>query len=358
MIRRTAGIRGARDAVQNREGVQPSGRWTSLDGVRGLAAAAVVAFHAGYLPGGFGGVDVFFVLSGFLITGLLLHEHDNTGGIALPRFYRRRLLRLYPALVVVIAFTMIVAVGSHHPAGKVVAAGVAALLYAGNWHMYSGLLLQHVWTLALEEQFYVVWPVFILLTLRIPKLRWLAAPAAGLWIALIVIPWHGFVGTVIDTTYLRASGLPFGCAIAIAYRRGVTVPPWLTALCGAVLIVFMVRMPSGGALSRFGLAAVVATPFILGMAANPPQRMNAVLSSRPLVWLGQRSYALYLWHFPIFSLAIEHLHEPRPVRVVIATFASLVAAAASWQFVERPFLKLRDRMDDPGLRPSTASIAP
>src|SRR4051812_6768605 len=157
-------------------------RWPGLDGLRGCAVIAVVLFHLDVLVNGFLGVDVFFVLSGFLITTLVLAEHERTGTVSLRRFFLRRSLRLYPPVLVTVVFFLAVAVGARAFAGRFIVADVlhdagVAVLYVANLSSMPSGLLDHTWTLALEEQFYLVWPALLLVALKCRGRRWAFAPA-------------------------------------------------------------------------------------------------------------------------------------------------------------------------------------
>jgi peptidoglycan/LPS O-acetylase OafA/YrhL len=196
-----------------------SARWLALDGLRSLAVLVVVAFHAnGLLGHGSLGVDVFFVLSGFLITSLLVAEWDRRGRIDLRRFYVKRFLRLAPALVVLCAAVVVIAVVSASRPREVAEGAVASALYVANLWLYSGHdmpLLQHTWTLALESQFYLLWPVLIGLVLTRRRV--------GVVLLLVLVALSVGADAVgvapVAYTYARAVGLPLGCSLALLLRR-------------------------------------------------------------------------------------------------------------------------------------------
>lgn len=318
------------------------GRLVALDGLRAVAVVLVVLFHAGeLLPHGFLGVDVFFVLSGFLITTLISDEVDRTGRLRLPGFYRRRARRLLPALVAVCVAVVLLAVVTGRQAGAVTAGAVASLLSVANIWLYSGHdtpLLQHTWTLSLETQFYLVWPLLLGIVLRS---RWfgfllLGAAVLGSALALVVTP------DPVGGTYVRAVGLPLGCALALLLRRQVT-PRWWAPVRwvapGCLLLLVVVAAQPTTDLVPDAVPSLLTLPVVAALTTAGP--LTTVLAWRPLVWMGERSYGLYLWHFPVLSLALNQSTAavPQAVRVVGGIAVSLVAAAVSYRVMERPFLR-------------------
>jgi len=311
--------------------------WPALDGLRALAALAVVAHHAFGLPNGYLGVDIFFVLSGFLITSLLVREREATGRVRLPQFYLRRALRLYPALVTVVVATTLSVFVVRDETGKLLGAAVAALFYVANiWFVetnYSGLL-DHVWTLALEEQFYLVWPPLLALwAWRRPRVAAGALVAGAVGVAFLG-PW-GF--------YDRTPGILLGAAAALVHRDGALArrlgPLPLIAL-GALLLPDLI-LPTGRTSALFGLAFL---PLVI--ACTGQGVVARILSWRPLREIGRRSYGLYLWHFPLLILATVHLpgEIPHWARVWGALAATAVATVASYQLIELPFLRWKGRL--------------
>jgi peptidoglycan/LPS O-acetylase OafA/YrhL len=324
----------------------PSPRWVALDGLRAIAVLLVVGFHAGGLIGhGSLGIDVFFVLSGFLITTLLAAEHTRTGRVDLLGFYRRRVLRLAPALVTVCVFVVLLAVVTGRQFAAISAGALASMLYVANLWQYSGHdtpLLEHTWTLALESQFYLFWPLLLPLVLR--------HRAAG-YVLLAACSAVGLLGTMPGTgpvlhTYIRAVGLPLGCALALALRGGAQ-RRWrqvLAPLGAPALLAIMVLagLPAGHADAFGGLpgvAALLSVPVVVTL--TQPGWLTALLARPAPVWLGERSYGLYLWHFPVLSLLINHAPAaiPMPARLVVGVVLSVLVSAASYRWVEQPFLR-------------------
>ena len=336
-----------------------------------------MAFHtgAGWAVGGFLGVDVFFVLSGFLITVLLVAEWQRRGRVSLRRFYARRALRLLPAVVVVCTLLLILGpVGTGAAARNALWKGVAGtLFYFANWQQAFGLLplfqlTDHTWSLAIEEQFYLVWPPVLLLTLWLAGRRRARDPLRVVMVVAIALAaasallkmalWSG-VGSEARLYYgtdTRADSLLIGCAIGIAYATGrltalrrplALLAP--VALLG-ILVTFGYVERADAALYLGGLTAfaLVVGVLIAGVALEPAGPLGRVLSLPPLVALGRISYGVYLWHWPIF----RYLHEAelglgwwetQLVRIAV----TLAAATLSYFVVERPMLRLRHRFDPP-----------
>ena len=355
---------------------------SGLDGLRALAVLGVVAYHLHLrvLAGGYLGVDLFFVLSGFLITSLLVEERIVTGGLSFAAFWARRARRLLPALFVVLAaVALFVAVTSHFRlAGFAVlntstlrGDSLATLLYVSNWHLIAtnqGYFnhfgfpspLEHTWSLAIEEQFYVAFPFLAagLLALR-RRARWrtlasglllVGAAASLLEMALLyrrgVDPTRVYFGT--DT---RAFDLLIGAALgfAVAGRdrlgerasRALAIAAWPA---GAVLAGFWVL--SGDALEMpkpymyrggFALCALLAAVMIAAVVERPESAVARALSLRPLVAVGVVSYGIYLWHWPVIVLINPLVTgQGRWVTDVIRLALLAVLTVASYRLVERP----------------------
>jgi peptidoglycan/LPS O-acetylase OafA/YrhL len=342
-----------------------------LDGLRALAVGAVVAYHAA-LPlsvGGYAGVDVFFVLSGYLITSLLLRERSRAWShrISLGAFYLRRARRLLPALAVMLAVTFVAyhVLVPNAPATHQTLLGVpASVFYIANWLPALGITnlgyLGHMWSLSVEEHFYLLWPMVLgfvwsrsarRTARRIAVLCCLAAVYRALLVA------HG-AGTnrVYAGTDARAEELLVGCllaaAIAAGYPRVIATRRRLSAalvagavaVLGAVMAALPVHspwLPRGGSTLIELAAAVVITHLVL-FPASPGARL---LAWRPVVWIGRRSYGIYLWHLPLMGLAAARIPvSTRLERIGVLALvgaATLVCAALSYRFVERPFLRIR-----------------
>jgi peptidoglycan/LPS O-acetylase OafA/YrhL len=334
-----------------------------LDGLRALAVIAVFAYHAriDWLPGGFLGVDLFFVLSGYLITSLLLVEWEARNRIDLRRFWLRRARRLLPALVVVVLGALVLsAIFARQDLSHTRSDAVSSLLYYTNWHLiianhsYFNLmgnpsLLQHLWSLAVEEQFYIVWPLLLVPALvllgrkRMPMLviAGIAASATLMWMLYKPgsDPSRVYFGT--DT---RAFLLLMGILLALVWpaierlRQAVPLLELLgvAALVGAVLL-FRNMQDFNPTLYRGGdLAASFCFVVLIAAVAHPKTGIGNALGVAPLRWIGERSYGIYLWHWPIIVLLAGV--NTRPGFGIVAAEAALVLAAAtlSFRFVEEP----------------------
>ncbi|MFD9220236.1 acyltransferase family protein [Streptomyces sp. NPDC060064] len=331
----------------------PHRRIDSIDGLRAVAVAAVMAFHYGTgLGGGFLGVDLFFVISGFVITWLLLTERARTPRPSLWSFWFRRVKRLLPAVLLVVGAVQAWMLLQDPPGLRptVNAQTMAALSYTSNWYAVLGHVdywdvaqeqapLNHLWSLAVEEQFYLVWPVLLIgLTswgrcrIRHPHLLLAAAAVCYLLAHLLYLPGtpeRSYLGT--DT---RAGALLLGAVIA--FRPGlfarfswpaVAVLAWLWCTADIDSAAFYTwQLPVAG------LAAVA-----LIDAAAHRDRFRRPLSSRPLLWLGHRSYGLYLWHWPVWiCLCVNHPEWSQVTKVSVAIGVSLLLAAAGYRLIELP----------------------
>ncbi|HET7822551.1 MAG TPA: acyltransferase family protein [Ornithinibacter sp.] len=349
-------------------------RMPGLEGVRAIAVTAVLIFHANpnWLPGGFLGVDVFFTLSGFLITSLLLSELDARGRLRLGRFYLHRARRLLPALVLVLVATSLLAMTvAQDAAARVREDAISAVLYVTNWgYVLHGTpyfeatgrppLLQHLWSLAVEEQFYLVWPLLLYglwrlggaLAVRIGAAAGvLASTTLMAWIAIRDgIPFVTDSGRVYFGTDTHAMSLLVGAVLATYWsQRGAiaALTPQarrtvsgigLASLVGLVAA-FRFADPMSWALYRGGFLWVgVLTAGVVAAAAVNGTGFARALSVQPLRWVGQRSYGIYLWHWPIFMVLRPGADlESRGWPVEVARFGlTLLAASLSYRYVEMP----------------------
>jgi peptidoglycan/LPS O-acetylase OafA/YrhL len=346
-------------------------RSAGLDGVRALAVLAVIAFHEGIpgLRGGFLGVDVFFVLSGFLITDLLVAQYNRDGRLILRDFWVRRARRLLPALGLVLV-TVTAAVTVFEP-GELAAlrdALLGALTFSSNWSQalahqsYFTAFgppppLQHLWSLAVEEQFYLAWPLVLAVGLgRTPRRRlaatlaWTGAALSALLMAMIYVPRSdpSFVYYGTDT---HASALLIGAALALTFplARLRAVSPMaarrldIVGIVGLVALAWAITHFSGSneALYPDGLVFAALAAGVVVAAAAAPGLIAGVLGWGPLRWLGVRSYGIYLWHWPVIALFAAVAGPGRnPAETRLAETALPIALAAlSWRFVEEPILR-------------------
>jgi len=356
--------------------------YRSLDGLRGVAVLLVMTAHGCPWPrSGSAGVDVFFTLSGYLITAILLAELQRTGSIRLWAFYARRGLRLIPCLWLVTgSFLLFAFAVSPDNLGSPRKEAAAALTYLMNWARAFGVAdspyLGHTWSLAIEEQFYLLWPGVVLLlgrsgwSRRSQGLLLLAAAGAVGAYRAGVTGWYS-AGRIYNGLDTHADGLLYGAALACfcSSLPGGRLPPrwarlttWLltpAAVCGLAGVVGWLRWTEPP-MARYGYAACgVCSLVIIGdLVAGRSDWLRRLLGARPLVWTGKVSYGLYLWHFPIFAALREGVPCATWPPVFAAGMAlSFAAAAASYYLVERRFLRLK-RYFEPGQgRPSVRPAA-
>jgi peptidoglycan/LPS O-acetylase OafA/YrhL len=332
-----------------------------IEGLRAVAIGLVLLYHAGvpFLPGGYVGVDVFFVVSGYLITGLLVREVERTGRVALGRFYARRAKRLLPAAALVLATSAVLmwltaSVVQWRAFGHDI---VAAALYVVNWRLADRSVdylaegtgaspVQHFWSLAVEEQFYIVWPLVLVLVALVARRRGIPVrPLMVVGLALVVVPsflWAmatsgSTSGFFVTTTRLWELGV--GALVAVAGT--VAVPRVAARATGAVGLVLVVgsavlldhTTPWPGA---WTLLPVLGTAAVIVAGASPAHAGPRVLRLSPVVWVGGLSYSLYLWHWPLLIAAENVAGELSvPERLAIVA-ASAVPAWLSLRFVENP----------------------
>jgi peptidoglycan/LPS O-acetylase OafA/YrhL len=344
------------------------GRRPALDGLRGLSVIAVMAIHAtAAAKGGWIGVQVFFVISGFVITLVILEEVRSTNAFSFRNFYARRGLRLLPAL-----FAMLVFVGVYsalfphrvtpHDAGQ---AGLATVFYVANW-MFAikgshPFLLVHTWSLAVEEQFYLLWPpLLIALVFRRAGMRAVliaavaGATASAVW-RYVLITHHSSIDRVYLGTDTRVDAMLIGCALAVLFHAGwmptgARFVAWVRVAAAASAVVLVTTVVTVArprpVLYEGGLTllALCAASIIALIVLSPDGLASRALAWRPLERLGQISYGLYLWHLPIFVITRWAIPTvPNLVAVPIMVTLSIGVAVASHQFVEQPFLRAKER---------------
>lgn len=339
------------------------GHIPGLDGLRAIAVLIVVVAHMGFehiVPGGFG-VTVFFFISGFLITRLLLAESEAKGTVKLGKFYMRRIIRLYPALLFMlyISACLYIMLGYGHPAPMEVAAGVG---YFTNIFQVTSRIggelpfmpWTHLWSLAVEEHFYLGFPILVVLFRK--NWRGLTLTLAGILVAALL--WRTFIafGTDLpaqDYNYMmtdaRIDSLAWGCLLSVLLHTAGTAQkfkhliglfPALIAFAG-LAISFLIRDDSFRYTLRFTVQGAAIFVLILNLYYWKTLGFAfKILDWKPLAWVGSISYALYLWHVPLLDLFVRGFGDSLSVRVSAIIFSFFVAAF-SFYYVEKPFIALR-----------------
>jgi len=376
-----------------------------LDGLRALAVLAVIAYHLGFgwAPGGLLGVAVFFTLSGYLITDLLLGQWPG-GRLRLGNFWIRRARRLLPALFVMLVVVVAwVTIADPSQLSSLRGAVISSALYVNNWWLIDQHVsyfarfappspLGHLWSLGVEEQFYLLWPWLLLIGLRFvkerpssvalrPRLAAITLALAALSATLMAVLYHpGFDSTrVYDGTDTRAFGLLFGAALAMVWpSRGLTANVSVGArrildglgIAGLVVIAVLIWRTNDFSpfLYQGGMVLLsVATVFVIAALVHPASRLGPALGCRPLRWIGVRSYGIYLWMFPIIVLTTPTVTTGvDPLRAALQVAASIGVAALSWRFVEEPirhgalgrlWTRIRSRSWKPQALPQQVRVA-
>jgi peptidoglycan/LPS O-acetylase OafA/YrhL len=339
-----------------------------IDGLRAIAVAAVFVYHTGvsWLPGGFLGVDVFFVISGYLITSLLLAEFEQSGRVALARFWAGRARRLLPALFLLIGVCLLV--GATLERGKLVGLhsdALASIFYIANWRFIFGHesyfaqfgrpgLLRHLWSLAVEEQFYLLWPPLFLLGLKLSR-RLLPVFVALGALASTALMWALYVpgadpSRIFYGTDTRAAPLLVGVLLAFVWKPSSmpklssardrrTLDALSLAALGAVIYAFVAVHDYDQSVYRGGfLLLALCAGLLLATIVHPAGMLGRQLARTVPRWLGERSYGIYLWHWPIlvFTRPGIDVHLARGVLIPAQAAGALIVAAISYRYVELP----------------------
>lgn len=353
--------------------VKLSRRIEGLDGLRAIAVLGVIVTHVNdaWLPGGQLGVDLFFALSGYLITHLLLEEHRRFGAVSLRAFYLRRFLRLTPALVVFALITTALSLwlGDPHAWGALAATLTYTMNFAMAFEVFGrGSYLGHAWSLAVEEQFYLLWP--LLLTIVLARRPTVLLPLTLMLIALGLALTFAFQKMGMDIWRLyflpttRIAPLLVGATGAIVHQRG--LPAWparmatqpvlaagALALMGAWMFhnTWMDRWTWRAGLAVFASLAVFVIVHVTEAPRSPVAR---ALSAPPLVWIGRRSYGIYLWHSPVLWMLAVRVSDLW-IQLAITLVVTAAVAEMSWRWIERPALRWKARFERAAL--STTSAA-
>jgi peptidoglycan/LPS O-acetylase OafA/YrhL len=327
-------------------------RIPEVDGLRALAVGVVIVSHAfpGAAPGGGIGVDIFFVISGFVITRSLLFDSRDNGSISLSSFYLRRVFRILPALwVMTIATAVAGACLGQRQWGEALTALTSTMNWVRAFHLLpGGGALGHAWSLSIEEQFYLLWPITLIFLLRAPPrlrlgLLWVALPAITLW--RFVLLRHG---ADVDRLYggldTHTDGLLLGCIMALAGKP----PPkllsrlWIVPLAALMAMVAAATPQPTFLRGTIYLWTALLSAWLIWVAAGPRTMLHPVLRSRVAQWGGTRSYSLYLWHYPIVYFLIK-TSLVAVLRIPLELGLSLLLAELSYRYVELPALRARPR---------------
>jgi Predicted acyltransferases len=344
----------------------PSHRILGLDGLRALSVLAVFFHHTGgsLLKGGYIGVEFFFVLSGFLITKILREEKSRNGSIDFVSFYMRRARRLYPALILLVlgVAAYCAVVGGKY---NIWSETLPALFYVMNWYRafdwYDAILTGHTWSLAIEEQYYLIWPLMLsVILLVVPRKPYFVVTG----IAALVVLWRYYLfqqGIPLSRVYggfdTHADGLLIGAILAL-------IPPGYLSKLGKLwvpasaylIVVLLDQSAVNFSLSKFGFGTVslAAAIVIARVISEQDSLLVANLSVSPLAWLGKVSYGFYLWHYPVIQIVMYGGHDsvlgffgslqyPIPLLVSFVFTISMVLTVISWYLVEQPIMRAVSR---------------
>ena len=379
-------------------------RLPALDGLRAIAVAAVLAYHAEYrwASGGYLGVDLFFVLSGFLVTGLLLSERGRSGTVSLGRFWTRRIRRLVPAQLALVTVLMVFTALFHRRElytlrGQV----VSTLTGTTNWYLiatensyFSAIgrppVLRHMWSLAIEMQFYLVWPLLFLLlakhlglSLKSLMVTFLAGAVASALLLAVLAGSGADPSTAYYSTFSRLSGLLLGSALALVWRpknladapiagKARQVDLWGIGALTVVMAFFYLATDTGIGMYRIGFAAFsLAAVVLVAVASHPTARLAGPhgFGHPMLEAIGIRSYGIYLWHWPVFAYTRPgiDLSWGQTPTFVLRLVITGVLSEVCFRFVEQPWHRgelslsvvrqwLSTGTDRPALRPAMAGV--
>ena len=335
-----------------------SNYFPALDGLRGILALGVITAHCNiaWFPGAPIMMELFFVVSGFLITSILLREVEKTGTVSLLKFWKRRLLRLSPALVVAVSTTFVVSFFIVDDMWPILADGLSSILYYSNWtklyDYHYPTIFGQTWSLSIEEQFYLIWPTLLTLVLffrlrtyQIVFLLLLLAVVTTLWRHYLIsqeVPWSR-VYYALET---RMDAFVMGAILAMSFGvvRHWSHNTWwhyfLYACSLALIVLFIIGRPFE--ITYFiwqqSMAIVLSAAAILLLTSPRGSLLKRLCSSRVMVYLGERCYGLYLWHWPIIWLLLTETDVSK-VTIVLITFPlTILLSALSYTYIEMPFL--------------------
>jgi len=333
----------------------------ALDGLRAMAVTVVIVYHLGFesIPGDLG-VSAFFVLSGFLISWLLLQEISHTGGISFRQFYARRALRIVPAYY---AFLVLIYVQEHLRGYEwdpwLTVSGFSYLVnYYNGMHGHPNTAIAHAWSLSVEQQFYVLWPILLNLLMRKGSIvaAWILA---GIIVCVVGIRSIMYLGFAVDHAYLynafetRFDSIAIGCLVAIVatWRRVVMLAGVLSKSSLAPVITLLLLCcsrvwgPAGYHYSiGFTIDSTLLAVFMVQLLILSRQPAWHWLDHPVMVYLGKISYSLYLYHLLALGIAFRLVPHPLGARVMVSLLLCVLIASCSYWFVELPFLRLKHRL--------------
>lgn len=353
--------------------MKPTRYIRSLDGLRGFAVLAVIAYHFNFnwASGGFLGVTIFFVLSGYLITNLLLIEYERNNSINLKNFWIRRARRLLPGMItVLLAVTAWATLFAQPFLSRLRDDFIPALFYYSNWwYIFQDLsyfeamstpsVLTHFWSLAIEEQFYIIWPLLIVGAFlckmnkkQIVNLTLLFAVLSALTMALFYSP-TADPSRVYYGTDTRAFSLLIGAALAFIWpsqKLSRTIPTYLRriidvigVICLMAILIMVVLVNQYDSFLYLGgmLLVSILTALLLAVLIHPASKLSVIMTFKPLTWIGERSYSIYLWHYPIilFTSSQNRTGDTSIVTILLQMALTLVFAALSYNYIENPIRK-------------------
>ncbi len=353
--------------------MKPTRYIRSLDGLRGIAVLAVIAYHLNFTwaPGGLLGVTIFFVLSGYLITNLLLIEYEKNNKINLKNFWIRRARRLLPGMITVLFFITAWATLFAQPfLDRLRGDFFPALLYYSNWwYIFQDLsyfetmstpsLLTHFWSLAIEEQFYIIWPLLLVAAFhfrmnkkQVVNLTLLLSLLSALLMAFFYSP-TADPSRVYYGTDTRAFSLLIGATLAFiwpSHKMSKTIPTFLrhtidvigTVCLIAILIMIGYINHYDSFLYRGGMFLIsILTALLLTVLIHPASKLSKAMTFKPLTWVGERSYSIYLWHYPIILLTSPQIstNDASTIRILFQMGLTIVFSALSFKYIENPIRK-------------------
>jgi peptidoglycan/LPS O-acetylase OafA/YrhL len=317
-----------------------------IDGLRAGAVGIVIASHflGPYVPNGGIGVDLFFVISGVVITRSLLLDRERLGEISLSNFYLKRVFRIMPALWLLIAATLVAGAVTMRPQHWYAAATFASVMNWGRafgWFGNGGSLA-HAWSLSIEEQFYLLWPFALMLLLKARRATILSvvaglAIAIALWRTALTLSDVGIM-RIYNGLDLHSDGLMLGCLLTLWGRPP---PRWLSATWWMPVAILSFLILSAGMSAGHGLALrwtliPVLSAWLVYVAMGPQTLLHPLLRLGMVQWGGTRSYSLYLWHYPILYF-LEPWQPWYPAKLLVMLVLTVAAAEASYRWVEQPF---------------------